>query len=97
MDYLYVDSISIEVCKRGRISMNKVLAGVARGKTTKDWFYGLKLHLVMNRGGGIAKASFNHGNNDDRQQLELMVKNLFGEVLGDCGYISQTLLQQFLE
>ncbi len=54
-----------------------------------------KLHLIINRGGGIVKASFSPGNQDDRKQLELMVKNLFGKVFG--GYISQELFQQLLE
>ncbi|WP_196793585.1 MULTISPECIES: transposase [spotted fever group] len=51
----FVDSSSIEVCKKYRIAMNKVFAGIAaRGATTKGWFYGLKLHLIINRAGGIS-------------------------------------------
>ncbi|EER22561.1 transposase, IS4 family [Rickettsia endosymbiont of Ixodes scapularis] len=93
----FVDSSSIEVCKRYRISMNKVFAGIAASsKTTKGWFYGLKLHLIINRAGGI-KASFSPGNKDDRKQLELIIKNLFGKVFGDRGYISQQLFLQLLE
>lgn len=57
----------------------------------------VKLHLIINRGGGIVKASFSPGNKDDRKQLELMVKNLFSKVFGDRGYISQELFQQLLE
>nr|WP_196792949.1 transposase [Rickettsia rhipicephali] len=54
-DYLFVDSSSIEVCKKYRISMHKVFASIAaRGATTKGWFYGLKLHLIINRAGGIS-------------------------------------------
>jgi len=94
----FVDSSSLEVCKRYRISMHKVFAGIAaRSKTTKGWFYGLKLHLLINRGGGIIKASFSSGNKDDRAQLKLMIKGLFGKVFGDRGYISQELFQELLE
>ncbi|WP_083787737.1 MULTISPECIES: IS982 family transposase [spotted fever group] len=94
----FVDSSNIEVCKRYRISMNKVFAGIAASsKTTKGWFYGLKLHLIINRAGGIVKASFSPGNKDDRKQLELIIKNLFGKVFGDRGYISQQLFLQLLE
>ena len=54
----FVDSSSLEVCKRYRISMHKVFAGIAaRSKTTKGWFYGLKLHLLINQRGGIIKVS----------------------------------------
>ncbi len=78
--------------------MNKVFAGIAASsKTTKGWFYGLKLHLIINRAGGIVKASFSPGNKDDRKQLELIIKNLFGKVFGDRGYISQQLFLQLLE
>jgi len=63
----FVDSSSLEVCKRYRISMHKVFTGiVACSKTTKGWFYGLKLHLLINRSGDIIKASFSSGNKDDR-------------------------------
>jgi len=94
----FVDSSSLEVCKRYRISMHKVFAGIAaRSKTTKGWFYGLKLHLIINRSGGIVKASFSSGNKDDRAQLRLMVKGLFGKVFGDRGYISRELFCELLE
>ena len=94
----FVDSSSIEVCKRYRISMHKVFAGIAaRAKTTKGWFYGLKLHLIINRSGGIVKASFSPGNKDDRKQLKLMIKDMFGKIFGDRGYISQQLFQELLE
>ena len=40
----FVDSSSLEVCKRYRISMHKVFVGIAaRSKTTKGWFYGLSV------------------------------------------------------
>lgn len=78
--------------------MHKVFAGIAaRSKTTKGWFYGLKLHLLINQGGGIIKASFSSGNKDDRAQLKLMIKGLFGKVFGDRGYISQELFRELLE
>ena len=86
------------MCKRYRISMHKVFAGIAaRAKTTKGWFYGLKLHLIINRSGGIVKASFSPGNKDDRKQLKLMIKDMFGKIFGDRGYISQKLFQELLE
>jgi len=94
----FIDSSSLEVCKRYRISMHRVSAGIAaRSKTTKGWFYGLKLHLLINQRGGIIKASFSSGNKDDRAQLKLMIKGLFGKVFGDRGYISQELFRELLE
>lgn len=44
----FVDSTPIEVCKNYRIYSHKVFTGFAkRSKTTKGWFFGLKLHLII--------------------------------------------------
>lgn len=50
----FVDSTSLQVCHAKRISRNKVFKGLAkRGKTTAGWFYGFKLHLIINDKGEI--------------------------------------------
>lgn len=92
--YSFVDSTSIAVCKNYRIYSHKVFKGFAqRGKTTKGWFYGLKLHLIINPEGCIVKASFSPGNKDDRKHFASMVQSLFGKVFGDRGYISKELFK----
>lgn len=94
----FVDSTSISVCKNYRIYSHKVFKGLAaRGKTTKGWFYGLKLHLIINPQGGLVKASFSSGNKDDRKHFSSMVKNIFGKVFGDRGYISRELFNDLLD
>ena len=54
----FIDSTSLAVCKNKRIDRNRVFAGIARrGKTTMGWFYGFKLHLIINdRGELLAKV-----------------------------------------
>lgn len=90
----FVDSTSIAVCKNYRIYSHKVFKGIAQiGKTTKGWFYGLKLHLIISPEGGIVKASFSPGNKDDRKHFASMVQNVFGKVFGDRGYISKELFE----
>src|SRR5438477_1869054 len=45
----YIDSTPLAVCYKKRMSRNRVFKGLARlGKTTKGWFFGFKLHLVIN-------------------------------------------------
>lgn len=45
----FIDSTSLAVCHNARIHQHRVFAGrAARGKTSVDWFYGFKLHLVVN-------------------------------------------------
>jgi hypothetical protein len=94
----FVDSTSIAVCKNYRIYSHKVFRGLAtRGKTTKGWFYGLKLHLIVNPQGGLVKASFSSGNKDDRKHFSSMIKNISGKVFGDRGYISKELFNNLLD
>ena len=50
----FVDSTPIRVCKNKRISRNKVFSGIATtGKSSMGWFYGFKLHLIINDKGEI--------------------------------------------
>ena len=50
-----------------------------------------KLHLVVNDCGELLAIQLTPGNVDDRTPVPKMVKNLFGKLFGDKGYISQPL------
>ncbi|WP_256212172.1 transposase [Nitrosomonas communis] len=41
----------------------------ARGKTSVGWFYGFKLHLVINNQGELLGVKITAGNVDDRDSL----------------------------
>lgn len=91
----FVDSTTITVCHPKRISSHKVFAGIAAiGKSTKGWFYGFKLHIVCNHKGELISCRITPGNIDDRVPLPVMVKNIFGKIFGDKGYISQALFDK---
>ena len=93
----FVDSTSIAVCKNYRIYSHKVFKGFAnRGKTTKGWFYGLKLHLIINLEGGLVKASFSSGSKDDRAHFKTMISDIYGKIFADRGYISKALSDELL-
>ena len=88
----FVDSTSLKVCHNLRIPRHKVFAGVAsRGKGTMGWFYGFKLHLIINHKGDILAAKLTPANVDDRKPVPEMAENLFGKLYGDKGYISKAL------
>ena len=90
----FIDSTSLRVCHNRRIHSHRVFAGCARrGKTSVDWFYGFKLHLVINDCGELLCVRLTPGNVDDRQPVPEMVKKLFGKLFGDKGYISQPLFE----
>jgi hypothetical protein len=90
----FVDSTSLRVCHNRRIHSHKVFAGCARrGKTSVDWFYGFKLHLVINDRGELLSVRLTPGNTDDRRPIPELVKGLFGKLFGDRGYVSQPLFE----
>lgn len=68
-----------------------------RGKSNVDWFYGFKLHLVVNDEGKLLSCCLTPGNVDDRNPVPQLVKDLFGKLFGDKGYLSQPLCEQLLE
>lgn len=92
----FVDSTPIKVCGNKRIKRNKVFKDVANvGKSTMGWFYGFKLHIVINDKGEILSFCVTQANVDDREPLknENFLKQIFGKLFGDKGYISEKLHQ----
>ena len=91
----FIDSTPLRVCHNQRINSHKVMAGLAgRGKTSTGWFYGFKLHLVINDQGELLNLCFTPGNVDDRKPVPKLSQQLFGKLVGDKGYISQDLFEQ---
>ena len=88
----FVDSTKVAVCHNLRIKQNKVFKGVAkRGKTSVGWFYGFKLHLIINDCGEVLAWRISLGNVDDRVPVPKMTKQIWGKLFGDKGYISAQL------
>lgn len=59
-----------------------------------DWFFGFKLHLVVNEQGELLNVVLTPGNTDDRRPVPKLLQHLFGKVFGDRRYVSQKLAQQ---
>lgn len=86
----YIDSFPLEVCHIKRASSHKVFKGLAqKGKTSVGWFYGFKLHLVINHRGEIIAFCITPGNVADNNECVLvkLTKKIFGKVFGDRGYL----------
>lgn len=88
MKYHFVDSTDLAVCKNYNIYRHKVTKGISdRGKTSKGWFYGLKLHGVCNIFGELENIFITSGNVHDNQVLDKLLFGLNGIFIGDSGYL----------
>ena len=93
----FVDSTRLRVCDNKRISSHKVFTGKAeRSKTSMGWFYGFKLHLIINDAGELLDAVLTPANTDDRKPLwEMSPTGQFhGSLYADRGYISKDLREK---
>ena len=61
------------------------------------WFYGFKVHLVVNDQGNLLAFVLTPGNVDDRKPVPKLTKRLMGKLFGDRGYLSQALFEQLLQ
>ncbi len=94
----FIDSTSLRVCHNRRIPRHRVFDGwAARGKTTMGWFYGFKLHVVVNDLGELIGIRLTPGNVDDRKPVPSLAKTLFGKLFGDKGYLSAPLRDELRE
>lgn len=93
----FIDATALKVCHNRRINQHQVFDELAaRGKTSVDWFYGFKVHLVVNEFGELLNMTVTPGNTDDRKPVPDLLSSLFGKVFADRGYVSQPLAQKLL-
>ncbi|MGB3495348.1 MAG: transposase [Elainellaceae cyanobacterium] len=94
----FIDATALKVCHNRRIHQHHVFESLAaRGNTSVDWFFGFKLHLVVNKFGELLNMAVTPGNMDDRKPVPNLLKEMFGTVFADRGYGSQPLARQLLE
>jgi transposase len=93
-----VDATPLAVCDNRRITRHRVFKHSAgRGKTSMGWFYGFKLHLIINSKGELIRLKLTAGNVDDRKPLSKLCKGLFGYLFADKGYLGQQLTKALAE
>jgi hypothetical protein len=96
----FIDSFPLKVSHQKRISSHKTFKGLAaRGKTSTGWFYGFKVHVIINGNGEILDFTITSGNvaDNNTKVIERMMKKIHGKVYGDKGYLlNQDLFQKLL-
>lgn len=97
--YYFIDSKKLEVCHLKREKSHKVFLDQARkGKCSTGWFYGLKLHLVINHMGEMVSFLITSANTADnnKEVLTYLLQHLQGKCCGDKGYLT-TLFRDFYQ
>lgn len=86
------------MCHNRRITHHKVFANIAqRGKTSLGWFYGFKVHVVVNDCGERLGVQVTPGNVDDRKPVPKLAQRRYGKLFADKGYLSQPLFRRLLD
>lgn len=95
----YVDATKLVVSHNKRIKNHQVFKDFAqRGKSSTGWFYGFKLHAIINQYGQLVVCFFTPGNVADNnpELLESLTNKITGFLFGDKGYLT-TLKETFKE
>lgn len=94
----FIDATNLIACHPKRAQAHRGFENSAAwGKTSVGWFYGFKLHLVINDEGELLVFKLTSGNIDDRVPVPKLARNLFGKLFGDKGYISQRLFEELFQ
>ena len=90
---MFVDGSDLPVCTNKRIFTHKVARKVAaRGKGSKGWFYGFRIHILCDDGGNLLGVKITPGNVDERSQVKKLVGDITdATMVGDAGYLKQVL------
>jgi transposase len=90
----FADPARLAVCHNRRLHRHKVFAGLAaRAKTSMGWFYGLRLHFVINHKGQIVALTITPGNTAEPTGPDEMTKHLAGRLCADKGYSGHALFK----
>lgn len=91
----FIDATALRVCHNRRIAQHRVFRGLAtRGKTSLGWFFGFKLHLLVNDRGEFLQVALTPGTTDDRKPVPRLAQRLCGQLFADKGYLSTALTKE---
>lgn len=90
----YIDSSCLPVCHLKRSRRNKTFDEVAQyGKTSVGWFFGLKIHLVVNDRCELIAFKITKGSQHDNTVAQKLLDGLQGLAFGDKGYLGKKIFE----
>lgn len=90
----YTDSTDIPVCLKKNMDEHKTMKDLAGlGRSTKGWFYGLKMTLTRDDDGKMLALRFTKPGENDRDIFRSINQNIYGIIVADAGYVSEQLEQ----
>jgi len=94
----YIDGSCLPVCHIKRSKSNKVFEEISEyGKTSIGWFFGLKIHLVINNLGELIAFKITKGNVHDSTEAKSLLSSLKGLAFGDRGYIGKKIFDELMK
>lgn len=92
----FTDSTELPVCLLKNSKHHQTMKALsAMAKSSKGFFYGLKLHLSADVLGRVLGLKLTPGNSDDRTIFRKMNEKLRGLFGADAGYVSKELERDF--
>ncbi len=91
----YIDSSCLLVCHLRCSKSHKTFDEIAHyGRTSVGWFFGLKLHIVINGKGQLIAFKVTRGHRNDVKEAKSLLESLQGLAFGDKDYICKKLFDE---
>ena len=89
----FLNATKLSICYFIR-EKNEVFGKIAeKSKTSMEWVFGFKLHMIINDAGQIMAIKITKGNIDDRTPIAELTKKLQGSIYVDKGYLGADLFK----
>lgn len=94
----YTDATDLPVCLKKNADDHRTMRGLADfGKSSKGWFFGLKLTMTRDHDGRLLGLCFTQPGVNDRHIFRRINRDIYGILVADAGYVSRQLEQDMNE
>ena len=90
----YTDATDIPVCLKKNADSHQTMSPFAElGRSSKGWFYGIKMTITRDADGKLLGVRFTRANKNDRDIFREINRDIYGIIIADAGYVSKQLEQ----